>query len=264
MSQLHPAPRVPFEVIPAIDLSRGRCVRWIQGDPAEEEVFSADPVRVAQELVEQGARWLHVVDLDGARSGEPQHFGLVARMATAVPVPIQLGGGIRTAETVEAARQAGVARVLVGTAAADARTWLRLWDKFGPFLVPALDVRNGHLAVDGWQRPGASPTVLASRLAAQGVRLALCTAVARDGTLTGPDLGLLQQILDQGLPLLAAGGVGNVTHIAQLAALAPAGLRGVILGRALYRGRLTLAAAMAAATAAPASATAADTRLGEV
>lgn len=246
-----------MDVIPAIDLSRGRCVRWVRGDPGGERVFSDDPVAVARRWAREGARWLHIVDLDGARQGHPAHLDVVRRLAAAVDIPLQVGGGLRTADCIRQALAAGATRVLVGTAALQEEWWPELRETFASLIVPALDVRDGRLVVEGWQReagaPGeaAAPGEVAEKLARQGVKLALCTSVARDGTLDGPDIGLLEEVLSRGLcrrgmHLLAAGGIATPEHLRQLTALEPLGLEGVVVGRALYEGTLTLADALRA------------------
>lgn len=233
-----PAPLRTFAVIPAVDLRAGRCVRLVQGDPARERVYSDDPVAVARTWAQRGAPWLHVVDLDGAFAGRPVHRDLIEAIARAVLVPVQAGGGVRTLEDVERLLAAGVARVVLGTAALALAPAVA--GRFGERVVAALDVRGGRTMVDGWRAAGDDPLDLARRLVDAGIRRFIYTAVSRDGTLTGPDVeavGAFCRTVQ--VPVLAAGGVGRP---ADLAALAEAGAAGAIVGRALYEGRVDLMA----------------------
>lgn len=239
-------------VIPAIDLRGGRCVRLTQGRYDEETVYAEDPVAVAREWVRQGARRLHVVDLDGARAGRPVHTDVVGAIARAVGVAVQVGGGLRTLEDVDAALAAGAERVVLGTRALADAAFLRAASLRHPGRVlVSLDVRRGRVAVAGWLQtaPLSLPAAL-GRLAAVGLEEVIVTDVERDGTLAGVNAGLVRRAAARGFRVIAAGGVGSLDDIRALRALAPEGLAGVIVGKALYAGRFTLAEALAAAGAA--------------
>ncbi len=238
-----------FTVYPAIDLRAGRCVRLRQGDPERQEVFSADPEEVARAFVAEGALALHVVDLDGAFSGRPAQLPLVARVVRAAGVPVQLGGGLRSAEDVEAALAAGVWRVVLGTRALDPVFFAGLLRRFGPERVIAgLDVRGDRVAIEGWR--GEADLGLreaATRLRALGAEEAVCTQVRRDGMLSGPDLDAVDVVRATGLRVVASGGVAGAEDVRALAALASGGVAGVVVGRALYTGALRLRDALDAA-----------------
>jgi phosphoribosylformimino-5-aminoimidazole carboxamide ribotide isomerase len=232
---------------PAIDIRGGRAVRLTQGDFARETQFDADPLDAAERWLEQGARALHVVDLDGSRAGEPQALDHVARItAAAGDVPVQVGGGLRSAESVQAALDAGAARAVLGTAALEDPALLEALVAEAPDrIVAAADARGGHVAVEGWERESsASADGLIRELADRGVRHFLYTPVEVDGTLEGPALaGIRDAAFAAGdAELLYSGGVGALDDLRELAALALPALAGVIVGRALYEGRFTVTA----------------------
>ena len=202
-----------------------------------------DPVELARRFADEGAERLHLVDLDGAFTGTPS-VHLVERVAAAALLPLQVGGGYRTIEAVEAALAAGADRVMVGTAALAAGFVERAVERVGDSLVVAVDVREGRVAVDGWtQVSGVDPRDLAGRCASLGVARLLVTSAARDGSLAGPDLALLEELVPVGIPRLAAGGVASLDD---LGALRSAGCEGAIVGSALLAGRFTLADALTA------------------
>lgn len=234
---------------PAIDLRAGRCVRLLQGDPDRQEVFSDDPVAMAQAWVASGARALHVVDLDGAFAGRPLQLDLVRRIVHAVSVPVQVGGGLRTAADVEAVFAAGAARAVVGTRALEGRFFGALLRRFGPAaIIAGLDARGDRVAIQGWQADGGVTLARAAAdLRALGCAEAVYTQVQRDGMLGGPDLVGLEVLLTAGLRVVASGGIARVADIRALAGLTARGVTGAILGRALYTGALRLDAALAAA-----------------
>src|SRR5262245_15529999 len=196
-----------FEVIPAVDVLEGRAVRLREGIRERIEIEGGDPAALAGRFVADGATRLHLVDLDGAFDGRPSP-GVLARIASvAERVPIQVGGGYRTLEAVEAALDAGADRVMVGTAALSPSFLDAAARRFGAQLVVAVDARDGRVAVEGWTRSSeVSARELAERCAAAGVRRLLVTGTRRDGSLAGPDLELLADVLPCGLPVLAAGG----------------------------------------------------------
>jgi phosphoribosylformimino-5-aminoimidazole carboxamide ribotide isomerase len=232
---------------PAIDILGGRAVRLLQGDYNRETRFDADPLDAAQRWLDQGARALHVVDLDGSRSGEPQALDHVARItAAAGDVPVQVGGGLRSAESVKAALDTGAVRAVLGTAALEDPALLETLVEEAPEqIVAAADARGGRVAVEGWERESsASADGLIRELADRGVRHFLYTPVEVDGTLEGPAVaGLRDAAFACGDgELLYSGGVGTLDDLRGLAALELPTLAGVIVGRALYEGRFTVAA----------------------
>lgn len=232
-----------FEVIPAIDLRGGRCVRLFQGDYARETVFADDPVAVARRWEAEGARRLHVVDLDGARAGEPVQLEVVRRIAATVAIPVQLGGGLRERGSIAAALDAGVARAIVGTAALDVDYARALCAEFGERLVVGLDARDGRVAVHGWTADsGVAALELARQLQEAGARRVIYTDIARDGTLQGPSLASTRALAEAlTIPVIASGGVGRPDDLRALAELHSLGVEGVIVGRALYTGAVSLA-----------------------
>jgi phosphoribosylformimino-5-aminoimidazole carboxamide ribotide isomerase len=229
-----------FEVIPAVDLLGKEAVRLERGEFDRVVAREADPVALVEHFVEAGAQLVHVVDLDGARSGRTRPE-LVRRLATAAsPARIQASGGIRSPEDAERLLDAGAARVVVGTSAfAEPGALGRYAATLGDRLVVAVDVRAGHVVTRGWSRQtDVTAAQAAERCAAAGVSRILCTAVDRDGTLRGPDLDLLAFVGERsGLPVLAAGGIRSASD---LAAVEAAGCEGAIVGRALLQGRLPL------------------------
>ncbi|MBI4172287.1 MAG: 1-(5-phosphoribosyl)-5-[(5-phosphoribosylamino)methylideneamino] imidazole-4-carboxamide isomerase [Actinobacteria bacterium] len=231
-----------FTVYPAIDVLAGRVVRLAEGVRERVTVEGGEPADAARRFAAEGASFLHLVDLDGAFSGSPTP-GLVDSVAAA-GVPVQAGGGYRDVAAIDAALAAGAARVMVGTAALSPAFLAEAAARFGERLVVAIDVRDGRVAVEGWTRASdLSPAELAARCAEAGVRRLLVTSTRRDGSLAGPDLGLLEDVVPCGLPVIAAGGVASLDD---LLALRDAGCEGAVAGSALWRGRFTLPEALAA------------------
>lgn len=239
-------------VYPAIDLLGGRCVRLRQGDYARATAFDADPLDAAARWEAQGAEWLHLVDLDGARDGRPAHLAVLRQVAAATGLPIQFGGGLRTLADIAAALAAGAARVILGTAAlADPALLTTSLARWGERIAVAVDARAGRVAVDGWRTTTAEDAAdFARRLAHQGVRTLIYTDVERDGTLVGGNTAALARLHEVApeVAWIVAGGVGTLEDVRRLAA---AGAAGVVLGRALYEGALALPAALVAARDAP-------------
>jgi phosphoribosylformimino-5-aminoimidazole carboxamide ribotide isomerase len=233
-------------LLPAIDIRGGHAVRLTRGDYAEETVYDADPLDAASRWIEQGARALHVVDLDGAREGEPRNLENVRRIAAAAQVPVQVGGGLRDSEAVTAALEAGADRVVLGTAAlAEPELVVSLAAEHGERIVVGVDARRGHVAVEGWERETlATPTSTIAHLAGRGVRRFVFTPVEVDGTLGGPGLEELEEVAgtaaEVGAKLIYSGGVGSVDDLRALRDAALESLEGVIVGRALYEGRFTV------------------------
>lgn len=239
----------------AVDLRAGRCVRLRQGDYGAETVYDDDPVARAVAMAEDGAGWIHVVDLDGARSGRPDNAPVVAEIAAAVDVPVQAGGGVRTAATAEAWFAAGVTRVVLGTAALKDPDLVRNLARSHRIAV-GLDARTGEVATDGWLAgSGKSVLDVAQGFASDGVDAFVVTDIGRDGTLDGPDIaGLAAMLNATTTEVIASGGVGHLDDLRALAALEGSRdrrLSGVIVGTALYERRFTVAEA-AAVLAAPA------------
>jgi phosphoribosylformimino-5-aminoimidazole carboxamide ribotide isomerase len=230
------------QLIPAVDVLDGEAVRLERGDYARVTLRAGDPLELVARLAEARPPLLHLVDLDGARSGRADP-GLVARAVDAAgPVPVQAAGGLRSLADAEAALEAGAARVVIGTAAFEGDALAELAGELGERLVVAVDVRDGHAAVAGWARTtGLGAEDAAARCAEAGVARILCTAVERDGTLSGPDLELLERVrVRADAPMLAAGGIRS-EH--DLEALAEIGIEGAVVGRAVLDGSLPLAAA---------------------
>jgi phosphoribosylformimino-5-aminoimidazole carboxamide ribotide isomerase len=239
----------PFEVIPAIDLLGGRCVRLAQGDYDRVSVYGDDPGAVAADFAALGAPRLHVVDLDGARTGRPHDRDAVRRIvAAAAGRPVQLGGGVRSLAAVEAALALGVERVILGTAALRDPDLVREAARRHPGRVAVgIDARGGRVAVEGWLETSDARAVDVARcFEGAGVAAIVYTEIARDGMGTGPDLGGTAALADAvSIPVIASGGVGSEVHVR--AAAATPGLAGVIVGRALYEGTVDLARALAIA-----------------
>lgn len=236
-----------FVVLPALDVLEGRCVRLAGGRREQVTIEGGEPEAAAAGFAGEGAAYLHLVDLDGAFSGEPSP-ALVARVvAAAAGVPVQVGGGYRSVEAIEAGLAAGASRVLVGTSAISPPFLREAVGRFGPCLVAAIDVRDGRVALDGWTRTSElRATELARRCAAAGVARLLVTSTARDGSLEGPDLALLEEaILSSGLPVLAAGGIASLDDLRLIKEI---GCEGAVVGSALWAGRFSLAEAHARLT----------------
>lgn len=243
----------PFEILPAIDLRGGRVVRLRHGEFDRETAYSDDPPAVADAFVAAGSTWLHVVDLDGARDGEPRQALTIRAICKRVGgrARVEVAGGLRTAEAVAAVLAAGADRIVVGTAALrDPGFAGRIVETHGGGrIVAALDVRDGLALGEGWRRgaAGLPPDEALRRLAAEGVEVFEVTAVARDGSLSGPDLGLLAGLveLDRGA-VIASGGIASIDD---LCAVRQLGCAGAIVGRAIYERRLDLRAALEFAAA---------------
>jgi phosphoribosylformimino-5-aminoimidazole carboxamide ribotide isomerase len=233
-------------ILPAIDLQAGRCVRLVQGDFACSQEFSDDPAAVARRWQDEGARWLHVVDLDGAREGAPRNLAAIRAIRAAISINIEVGGGLRSLESVETVLERGVQRVILGTAALKDRPFLRAClERWGERIVVGLDARNGLVATDGWLETSTVPALaLAQELETEGVARFIYTDIARDGTLTGPNMEALKHLLvGINRPIIASGGVSSLADLHALAAL---GVEGAIVGRALYTEEVKLAEAIAA------------------
>jgi phosphoribosylformimino-5-aminoimidazole carboxamide ribotide isomerase len=238
------------DLYPAIDLRGGRAVRLLRGDYAAETVYSDDPVAVARSFEAAGARWIHVVDLDAARSGEAGNLEFVAAIARSVGCDVETGGGVRSVEAAERLIDAGVARVVIGTAAVERPELVtELAGRYPGRVAVGLDARGRQVAVKGWtETSGADLVDLAKRFEDEGVAALIVTEIGRDGTMAGPDLDQLRAVLEAtGIDIIASGGVGTLDDIRALAAMRASGrpLAGVIVGRAIYEGRFSVEEALA-------------------
>lgn len=236
-------------IIPAIDLRRGYCVRLLRGDPRKETVYSEDPVQVALEWEKLGARYLHIIDLDGAFCGKTANGKAIERIAAEIKVPFQLGGGIRTRKAVEDAFELGVTRVIIGTMAVSDPELLReLLNNHGERIVVGIDARNGKVAVNGWQKDTmVDATELALKMEEYGLKEIIYTDINRDGTQMGPNIESIQKMAAAtDLSIIVAGGITRAADLQELKKLPTGKIRGVIIGKALYSGKLTIADALAA------------------
>lgn len=232
-------------ILPAIDLRGGQCVRLVQGDYARETVFDDDPAAVACRWEEQGATWIHVVDLDGARAGSLVNLEALAAIRRAVGAQLEFGGGVRTLQQVETLLAAGVNRVVLGTVALEQPALVETaCARFGAAIAVSLDCRDGRVAVRGWLEQGERRGVdVAREMERRGVPRLIFTDIARDGTLAGPNESSLRELLaSASVPVIASGGVATLDHLRRLARL---GVEGAIVGRALYTGEVRLAEAIA-------------------
>ncbi|MEZ5379088.1 MAG: 1-(5-phosphoribosyl)-5-[(5-phosphoribosylamino)methylideneamino]imidazole-4-carboxamide isomerase [Acidimicrobiales bacterium] len=238
---------------PAIDLRGGNCVRLYQGDYGQETVYGTDPVSQALAFVAEGAEWLHVVDLDAALTGEPTNREVIRGICAASPVPVQVGGGVRTVAAAEALFELGVTRVVIGTAALE-HPELVVEVAANHQVAVGLDARGGEVATHGWtERSGRTVHDLALQFADAGVAALVVTEISVDGTLAGPDVAGLTELLESTpIPVIASGGVGTLEHLATLARVEAAGRRfeGVIAGRAIYEQAFTVSEGRAAIAAA--------------
>ncbi len=237
-------------IIPAIDLSAGQVVRLAQGDMQKKTVYSIDPVATARRWADEGAQLLHVVDLDGAVSGQPANLGAVAEIVAAIDIPVELGGGLRTSDDVRKVLDIGVQYAIMGTAALHNRAELEAAvAQFGDRIIVGIDARDGKVAVEGWtEGSDIDAAQLAQQMEQLGVQRLICTDIATDGMLSGPNVVAMRQLCAAvDIPIIASGGVSSVEDIKALRALEPLGLLGCIVGRALYTGDLALSEALTAA-----------------
>lgn len=229
---------------PAIDIRDGKAVRLAQGDYERETAYDDDPVAAARRWTEGGARWLHVVDLDGAKAGEPVNLDHVRRIVAAVDVPVQLGGGLRDSKKVEEAISAGVDRVVLGTAAVrDPALAEAVALAHGERVVASLDARSGKVAAEGWtEESELEVTAAVAALGERGIRRFVYTPVEVDGLMEGPDLGSLRRVAEAtDGEVIYSGGVGSIDDLRELAGLGLENVGGVIVGRALYERRFSVA-----------------------
>lgn len=236
-----------FTIYPAIDIRGGKCVRLVQGDYNRETVYSDHPVEVALEWERQGAEWIHLVDLDGAKAGEPVNDRIIADIAKRVKIPVQVGGGIRTMNSVERLLAAGVSRVIIGTAAIENRSFVyELLDKRGDQAAIGIDARDGYVATRGWlETSDVKAENLARELAERGARVFIFTDISRDGMMQGPNVEAIVRLAQaSGQAVIASGGVSRTEDLTRLAAEREQGVAGAIVGKALYTGSIDLRAAI--------------------
>ncbi len=234
---------------PAIDIRGGQAVRLLQGDYARETAYDADPADAAVRWADEGAEFLHVVDLDGAKAGEPRNLDAIERIAARVSCPIQVGGGLRDPQAVRAILDAGADRVVIGTAALRDPEFLdAMLEAHGHRVVVSVDARAGRVALEGWTEAGEESVVDAvAALGERGVARFLCTAIEVDGTMEGPAVDQLAEIAGAtSSRVIASGGVGDLSHLESLAQASPPNIEGAIVGRALYERKFTVAEAIQA------------------
>jgi phosphoribosylformimino-5-aminoimidazole carboxamide ribotide isomerase len=236
-----------MQIWPAIDLRGGKCVRLKQGDYKQETVYGDDPAAMARRWVSEGAKFLHLVDLDGARDGSGANLAAVEAILAAVDVPCELGGGVRDEATISRLLQMGLEKLIVGTNALKEPEWFRaMCHKFPRRLALGIDARNGMVATDGWLETSSLPALeLARQFANEPLAAIIYTDIARDGMLQGPNLPAMKEMRDAvDVPVIASGGVTNREDVFQLARV---GMHGAIIGRAIYEGTLQLSEALIAA-----------------
>jgi len=233
-----------MEIIPAVDIKGGKCVRLYQGDYNRETVFDEYPVTAALTWYSQGARWLHIVDLDGAVAGEPKNMAVVEEIIKETGLLIELGGGIRQEDVAEKLLRQGVGRIVLGTAAIENRELVKkLCQKFSEAIAVSLDARDGTIAIRGWQKNTPVEILQLSReMADTGVSRLIYTDIKRDGTLTEPNFDMIKRLTAAtSVPVIVAGGISRLEHLQKLREL---GVEGAIIGKALYTGDINLGEAI--------------------
>lgn len=234
-------------IYPAIDIKDGKCVRLVQGQFNDETIYSDHPVEMARKFEQLGAEYLHMVDLDGARLGEPQNIATISEIAVKLGIPIQLGGGIRTIEMIEIILCKGIERVILGTSAVkDQEMVKKAVQSFGQNLAVAIDARDGLVAIEGWAKTSSFTAVgFAKKMEDLGAKTIIYTDISRDGMLNGPNLKAMEEMAKNvKIDVIASGGVTSLKDIINLKEL---GISGAIVGKALYTGDIKLQEAIAAA-----------------
>jgi len=237
-------------IFPAIDLRDGKCVRLLRGDFAKETVYSSNPEDVALRWLREGAEYLHVVDLDGALAGKPQNTEVIKKILSSVQIPIEVGGGIRTLETIENTLELGVKRVILGSVAVQNRSLVKeACQRYRDRVVVGIDAKDGITVIDGWGVSGGIPAVeLAKELASFGLKTIIYTDISRDGTLSGVNIEATSKLaIESGVDIIASGGVKSLEDIHALKKREVDGIVGVIAGKSIYEGTLSLSEAIAAA-----------------
>ena len=239
-----------MKIYPAIDIRGGKCVRLFKGDFAQETVFSDSPAAMAKQWAAQGAEYLHLVDLDGARAGRPENLATVKDILAAVTIPVELGGGIRTMENIDEVLKLGVRRVILGSVAVrDPELVREACAKYGDRIVVGIDAKDGIVAVDGWGVSGDVDVItLAKKMKDAGVRTIIYTDISRDGTLSGVNVEATAKLArESGVDVVASGGVKDLADIRALLPYERDGIEGVIVGKSIYTGSLDLRKAIALA-----------------
>jgi len=230
-------------IIPAIDLRGGKVVRLFQGKFDQEKVYSVDPVKVAKHWAKQGAKFLHIVDLDGASSGALKNIEVLKKIIGQVGIGVEFGGGVRSIETISKLLGLGVQRVILGTrAASDAKFLKQAWKKFGERIIVSIDAKGGKVLTQGWNcRVAKTALAFAQELKSIGFKQLIYTDISKDGTLAGPNISGIKELLKESkLNIIASGGVCGLKDLTKLNKLKKQGLSGVIIGKALYEGKFTL------------------------
>ncbi|KAE8560919.1 phosphoribosylformimino-5-aminoimidazole carboxamide ribotide isomerase [Paenibacillus jamilae] len=238
-----------FTIYPAIDIRDGKCVRLVQGDYNQETIYNENPVEVAREWERLGGPYIHLVDLDGAKAGQPVNDALIGRIASAVQVPVQVGGGLRTREHVERLLSLGVSRVILGTAAIEDRAFTEaVLGTYGDRIAIGLDARNGYVATRGWlETSEVRADELAAELASKGAETFIFTDISRDGMMQGPNVEAIAALAkSSGRTVIASGGVSKMDDLITLSTYAKEGVGGAIVGKALYTGSIDLQVAVQA------------------
>lgn len=234
---------MPFTLYPAIDIRGGKCVRLVQGDYNQETVYSDNPLEAAAAWKAQGAEWIHLVDLDGAKAGRPVNHELIGEIARSVGIPVQTGGGLRTGKDVELLLSLGVSRVILGTAAIEDRPFVeRVLKAYGKQVAIGIDARGGYVATRGWlETSEVKAEELAVQLAEAGAETFIFTDISRDGMMQGPNVDAIVRLAQaSGRSVIASGGVSRYEDLERLAADADKGVSGAIIGKALYTGSIKL------------------------
>lgn len=235
-------------IIPAIDLKDGYVVRLIQGNLRAQKIYSQDPVKTAKHWVRQGAELIHVVDLDGATTGVLKNLEIVKKIAKAVPIPVEFGGGVRKIETIRLLLDYGIYRVVLGTKAIEDRNFLKqAFSEFKNKVIVSLDAKDKQVLVRGWRESSKSCDLLTlvNDLKGMGIKQLIYTDILKDGTLEGPNIKAIKTLLKQtGMDVIASGGISSLDDIRRLKLLENKGLIGIIVGKALYEGKFTLTEAL--------------------
>lgn len=236
-------------ILPAIDLRGGNCVRLVKGDFKQETIYSEHPEEIALRWEGEGAEFLHVVDLDGALAGEPQNMDAIKRILQAVKIPVEVGGGIRSMESIDRLLSIGVSRVILGSVAVHKEELVQeACSAYGNRIVVGIDVKKGIVATDGWEKSGGISAVeLAKKLGAFGLETIIYTDISRDGTLSGVNVTETARLArTSGIKVIASGGVKSISDIEELKKRESDGIIGVIVGKSIYEGTLSLTEAIAA------------------
>ena len=237
-------------ILPAIDLRDGKCVRLLKGDFAQETVYSTEPEEVALRWAREGAEFLHVVDLDGALAGKPQNTEAIKKILNSIQIPMEVGGGIRTLETIDATLELGVSRVILGSAAVQNQALVKnACQRYGNRIAVGIDAKDGIAAIDGWGGSGGISAIdLAKELSSYGLETIIYTDISRDGTLSGVNVEATAKLaLESGVNVIASGGVRSLEDIHSLKAREAYAIIGVIAGKSIYEGTLSLPEAIATA-----------------